>query len=127
MNVKACLSILGACMVAVALVGCGGDTGGPTLSAVKGTVKYKGSVVKGASVAFTCQGGQVAMGTTDDSGVFTLTTNGRPGSPQGPATVTISKFAGGQQGPTSVQELKPEDMMKMQKAQMGQVEGPINR
>lgn len=113
-------------MVAVALIGCGGDTGGPALSPVKGVIKYKGAPVKGAAIAFIGQGGQVAMGTSDDSGNFTLTTNGRPGAPHGPATVTASKFAGGQQGPTSTGELKPEDMMKMQKAQMGQAEGPKN-
>ena len=104
---------LSVCVAAgAALVGCGGE-GGPALSPVKGVVKYNGNPVQGASVSFAYENGQLAVGATDASGSFSLTTNGRPGAPLGAAKVGINKAdaaAGGQDMTT----MKPEDMQKMQ-------------
>lgn len=104
---------LGACLAAsAALVGCGGE-GGPSLSPVKGVVKYNGAPVQGASVSFSYENGQLAVGSTDASGAFSLTTNGRPGAPLGVAKVGVNKAdtaSGGQETTT----MKPEDMQKMQ-------------
>lgn len=104
---------LGVCLAAsAALAGCGGE-GGPALSPVKGVVKYNGNPVQGASVSFAYEDGQLAVGSTDASGSFTLTTNGRPGAPLGAAKVGVNKAdaaAGGQDMTT----MKPEDMQKMQ-------------
>ncbi|MEY4178504.1 MAG: hypothetical protein RLY70_2078 [Planctomycetota bacterium] len=105
--------ILGAFLAAsAAFVGCGGE-GGPSLSPVKGVVKYNGAPVQGASVSFLYESGQLAVGATDASGSFSLTTNGRPGAPLGAAKVGVNKVdtaAGGQDTTT----MKPEDMQKMQ-------------
>ena len=108
---------IGACLAAVAaFVGCGGE-GGPALSPVKGVVKYNGAPVQGASVSFAYESGQLAVGSTDASGNFTLTTNGRPGAPLGAAKVGVNKAntaSGGQETTT----MKPEDMQKMQMEMM---------
>ena len=100
------LVVLG--LVCVGLVGCGGS-GGPSLTAVKGKVTYKGQALAGASVNFMPEKGNPAVGVTDTNGEFTLTTGGRPGAEQGKHRVGISKMSstGGVANPT------PDDMAKM--------------
>jgi hypothetical protein len=100
----------------LALVGCGGD-GGKALSPAQGTVKYNGQPVAGASVSFMFDNGaEVAAGSTDASGKFTLTTGGRSGAPIGNAKVVISKMTGGVTAGVNTDQMKPEDMRKMQMA-----------
>jgi hypothetical protein len=97
------------CLVAL-MVGCtqGDDMG---LVRAKGTVLYNGQPVAGANVTFAHIDGHLATGTTDAQGVFTLTTNGRPGAMLGDHKVGISKF---ENNMPDTSQLKPEDMMRMQ-------------
>lgn len=66
----------------VGLVGCGGTT----LAPVKGTVKYKGSPVKGGNLTFAPVGkggeapGRPAVATVQQDGTYKLTTEGREGA-----------------------------------------------
>jgi hypothetical protein len=89
------------------LAGCGDSL---NLKPVTGTVTYNGKPVDGASVAFISMDKPVAIGTTDASGKFTLSTNGKEGAPLGSHKVTVAKstaVAGAGEG------AKAEDMMKM--------------
>jgi hypothetical protein len=99
------------------------DTSGVKLAKVKGHVTYKGAPLKGASVKFYPEKGPMAIGMTDDSGDFTLTTNGRPGATIGSHKVAITKVSG-PAGPAMPANPSPEDMMKMQKAQMNKPSRP---
>ncbi|MFM8250666.1 MAG: hypothetical protein ACKOBW_03600 [Planctomycetota bacterium] len=100
----------------VTLVGCGGE-GGKALSPAQGTVKYNGQPVSGASVSFLFDNGaEVAAGSTDASGKFTLTTGGRSGAPIGDAKVVISKITGGTTAGVNTDQMTPDDMRKMQMA-----------
>jgi len=99
------------------------DSSGVKLGKVKGHVTYKGSPLKGASVKFYPEEGPMAIGMTDDNGDFTLTTNGRTGAVLGTHKVAITKMSG-EAGPAVPANPKPEDMMKMQKANMGKQTGP---
>jgi hypothetical protein len=102
--------------------GCGSD--GNQLARATGQVNYKGKPLQGASVKFYPEGGgPMAIGTTDDSGRFTLTTNGRAGAPVGNHKVSITKMSAGAAA-AAVSAPTPEDMMKMQKANMGKPTGP---
>ena len=98
----------GTALAAVWLGGCGGESG-PPLHRVTGTVLYDDQPVEGAVVAFRGdQALQLATGTTDDQGRFTLTTR-RPGdgAVAGRHTVTVSKFivdVGANAGPVSMEE-----------------------
>lgn len=89
------------------LAGCGGNELGTV--GVTGTVTYKDQPVAGANVTFASEGNPLALGTTDDKGVYTLTTSGNPGAVPGQHKVYISKIESS--GDTS--QLKPEDMASM--------------
>ena len=66
----------------------------------------------------------MALAITDSEGNFTITTNGRPGATVGTHKVAISKITG---SATPTAAPKPEDMMKMQKDNMGKANtGPKN-
>ncbi|MFO0817152.1 MAG: hypothetical protein U1A77_04355 [Pirellulales bacterium] len=106
----------GVLLAFASLVGCG--DGGPPLSQVKGTVKYNGQPVDGAVVTFQYENGQMAVGSTDASGVYTLVTNGNPGAPLGKALVGVTKTNSGVSGDAT--SMKPEDMQKMQQKMMQQ-------
>lgn len=77
------------------VVGCGGDAAGPKLVRVTGTVTFKGQTVQGALVTFSptgAAGRRAAVGTTDASGRFNLTTiNPGDGAMPGTYAVGISK------------------------------------
>ncbi|MEX1039242.1 MAG: carboxypeptidase-like regulatory domain-containing protein [Pirellulaceae bacterium] len=61
-------------VVALGLIGCGGD---PTVAKVSGTVTLDGEPVEGASVIFSpIGGGRPATGQTDSQGNFQLSTYG---------------------------------------------------
>lgn len=92
------------------LVGCGGS-GGPSLTAVKGKVTYKGESLAGATVTFMPEKGTPAIGVTDASGNFTLSTGGLPGAVEGTHRVGITK-ATSTNAPANP---TPNDMMKMMK------------
>ncbi len=89
------------------LAGCGGNELGTV--GVTGTVTYQDQPVAGANVTFAADGSPLALGTTDDKGVYTLTTTGSPGAVPGAHKVYISKMESS--GDTS--QLKPEDMETM--------------
>ncbi|MEK6257574.1 MAG: hypothetical protein AABP62_03050 [Planctomycetota bacterium] len=101
------------------IVGCGGDSG-PKLAGVTGTVTYGGKPLAGATVTMQTEGvkGQASLGSTDSSGKFKMTTGGRAGVPVGKARVGISKAADTTGGAAKT-DMKPEDMMKLQKAAGG--------
>ena len=100
----------------VGIAGCGGE-GGKKLAPVQGTVKYNGNPVAGASISFLFDNGaEVAAGSTDPSGKFTLTTGGRSGAPIGSAKVVVSKITGGATAVTNTEQMTPDDMRKMQMA-----------
>ncbi len=59
-------------MIFVAFMGCGSDSG---TVPVKGKILLDGAPLPGASISFVPQGtGRQATGTTDDQGMFTLST-----------------------------------------------------
>jgi len=79
----------------IVTAGCGGGTEGrKDVYPVSGTVMFQGGPVIGASVAFSPDEKQpVAMGTTNDSGQFTLTTYEMDdGAAAGPYHVIVTKF-----------------------------------
>ena len=85
-------------LFAILVSGCGGGPSydGPPMGKVTGKVTYNGNPVAGATV--TMKGSMYpASGTTDESGVYTMTTSTGGGShegvPSGTVTVTITKFA----------------------------------
>ena len=89
-----CIFLLGAL-----LSGCsGGADGGKrvTVYRVKGVVKLNGGPIAGATVAFGPKEGQpTAMGRTNDSGEYTLTTyDSGDGAAKGIYTVTVIKIVG---------------------------------
>jgi hypothetical protein len=83
----------GCICLAALLGGCGS---GVKLSPVTGTVKYKGSTVEGAVVAFRSEEKKaktIATGTTDAQGRFELTTyQAGKGAAVGKYKVTVTKF-----------------------------------
>ena len=95
-------------LVVAGIVGCG--PGGPKLVPAKGKVTYKGEPLAGASVTFIHQDGQIAVGSTSDSGEFSLVTVGEPGAMVGQHKVGIRKSASVEGMPANP---KPEDMFKM--------------
>ncbi len=84
-----------------------------------GTVTYKNAPLKAASIKFLPADGPMAVGMTDENGKFKLTTGGRPGAVIGPHKVAITKMTGGTEAAAMPSSPKPEDMMKMQKENMG--------
>jgi len=89
------------CLVLVLLfVGCGEtvDADRPETAPVTGTVTYNGQPVEGATVTFMAgaSGGRGAVGTTDASGKFQLTTfEAGDGAIPGAYKVKIAKTVGG--------------------------------
>lgn len=83
----------------VSVLGCGGGGAGPKTLDVKGTVTLDGAPVAGANVSFAPKddkAGRTAVGVTDNSGKFTLSTaGGGPGAMPGSYRVAISKTEGG--------------------------------
>ncbi len=73
------------------LVGCSGSDG-PQVAAVEGTVTWEGKPLADAGVAFTPEKGPVAIGRTNESGQFNLSTQGRNGAVVGSHRVTIEAF-----------------------------------
>lgn len=104
------------------IAGCNPD--GVKLVKATGQVTYKGNPLKGANIKFIPGSGPMAIAITDDSGNFTITTNGRPGATLGLHKVAVTKITG---SVTPAAAPKPEDMMKMQKENMGKANtGPKN-
>ncbi|WP_417377707.1 hypothetical protein [Gimesia sp.] len=73
------------------LVGCSGSDG-PQVAAVEGTVTWEGKPLADAGIAFTPEKGPVAIGRTNESGQFNLSTQGRNGAVVGSHRVTIEAF-----------------------------------
>lgn len=109
--------VVGLCLVAGALAGCGSDDS-PTLVPATGTVYYNDKPISGAMVTFQVEGKPLATGQTNAEGKFVITTGGRPGAPLGDAKVGIAKTAAGTQDMTS---MKPDDMRAMQMANKNRV------
>ncbi|HEY0983010.1 MULTISPECIES: carboxypeptidase-like regulatory domain-containing protein [unclassified Schlesneria] len=98
------------CLLAMTfLSGCGsGVKNRPKLAKVKGVVKYKGEPVTDAAVSFMMDGApRAAVGRTDSSGRFQLTTfDTNDGAPIGTHKVTVAKVA----APTA--PMTPADLAK---------------
>jgi hypothetical protein len=109
-----------------ALIGCG-SSGPPPRALVPATgfVKYKGKPVAGATVMFAAEIGNPAMGMTDETGAFKLTTGGQPGVVIAKCKVTVTKP--GEQGAGLSTDMKPSDMEKMiqQKKSLAPPKGAI--
>jgi hypothetical protein len=75
----------------VLLPGCGGGSG-PVMYAAKGKVTYQSKPVPDANVMFAPENGAPAMGKTDSSGYFSLSTNGQSGAMPGKGIWTITAF-----------------------------------
>lgn len=106
-------------LMLLSLVGCAGGSGPSIpLAECKGSVTYEGKPVSGAAVTFVVEGAPLAVATTDSTGKFVMTTNGRKGAPIGSAKVGISKTAAPPEGAVATTEMKPEDMRKMQMENM---------
>jgi len=91
------------CLITIA--GCGGSTEGrKDVYPVSGTVMYQGGPVIGASVALSPDEKQPpAMGITNDSGAFTLTTyESDDGAAAGSYHVIVTKFHGPKVDPGEV-------------------------
>lgn len=73
-----------------ALVGCGEDIGGVRFASATGVVTYKGAPLAGAQVMAIPEKGPLAMGNTDTSGKFTLSTGARSGVAIGKIRVSVS-------------------------------------
>jgi hypothetical protein len=104
------LTILISGVFTLLFAGCGG----PSLKPASGTVTYKGAPVEGASVVFSPVKGPLGNGTTDASGKYTISTEGKPGAMLGKHEVMISKFT----SPTTVPGggTSPQDMINAAKA-----------
>ena len=89
----------------------------------QGTVTYKNAPLPGATVVFVPDKGPTASGMTDSSGVFKLSSGGRPGAAVGKSKVTVTKGDPNAASKAAAQ-MKPEDMMKVQK---GEVAAPENK
>ena len=94
-------------LVIVILCGCDpADTGPPTFP-VTGTVTIKGSPVEGVAVSFVSDGsGESAVGVTDSSGKYKLTTRVKDdGAVVGKYKVTLAKYDGQKQGVSNPSEM----------------------
>ena len=84
-------------LAAAACIACGGCSGSdrPACAPVRGEVTYLGKPVVGATVAFLCHGApRPAMGTTDATGTYQLTTfEPDDGAVIGTHVVTVKKYA----------------------------------
>lgn len=117
MNRRIALLLGTALGVMVCFSGC--DPSSVKLAPVTGVVTYKGAPLKTANIKFLPAEGPMAVGMTDEQGKFKLTTNGRPGAVLGLHKVVITKVTGGTEAAAVPSSPKPEDMMKMQKENMG--------
>jgi len=93
MKARSGWAVLMAALVAAACCGCGGKADKTGTLKAGGRVTYKGEPVSGATVTLVPQArGRAAVGTTDDSGRFQLTTLS-PGDGALPGTykVTVTK------------------------------------
>jgi hypothetical protein len=90
------LSIASAVMIGIGvlLAGCSGS-GRPATAPVRGQVRYEGRPVANATVAFLCPGApRLAVGTTDQSGNYQLTTyEENDGAIIGTHVVTVNLYA----------------------------------
>lgn len=88
--------VMSICAVSLLISGCGGGgtAGRKTAYPVSGTIKFLGVPVIGAVVSFTPQDGQpAAVGRTDDSGNYFLTTyESADGAVAGNFAVVVMKF-----------------------------------
>ena len=98
-------------LLGIGLVGC--TPGGPQQAQVKGKVTYKGQPLAGATVNFTPEQGQLAVGVTDSNGEYTLSTGGSPGAVLGKHKVSITKVGAQAEGTAN---MTPDDYAKMAKA-----------
>ena len=82
------------------------DTGPPTY-AVTGTVTMKGKPAEGVAVSFVPEGsGESAVGVTDSTGKYTLTTRVKDdGAVAGKYKVTMAKYDGQKQGVSEPSEM----------------------
>ncbi|WP_139228664.1 transthyretin-like family protein [Planctomicrobium piriforme] len=71
------------------LLGCGHSTDLPETADVEGVVTYQGQPLSSASVIFSPESGPIAMGVTDQNGVFHLKTQGSDGAKIGNHQVTV--------------------------------------
>ncbi len=94
--------------------GCGGD--GPKLAKVTGKVTYKGQPLKSANIKFYPPSGPIAVGITDDNGMFSMNTNGRAGASLGMNRVAITKMTAGTAGAQPTTTMSPDDMKNMAKS-----------
>jgi hypothetical protein len=83
----------------------------------QGTVTYKNAPLAGATVVFVPDSGPTASGMTDSSGVFKLSSGGRPGAAVGKSKVTVTK-GDPNAASKAAGQMKPEDMMKVQKGEV---------
>ncbi len=98
---------IGCSILVLVFVGCGetGDADRPATAPVTGSVTYNGQPVEGATVTFMAGSseGRGAVGTTDASGKFQLTTfEAGDGAIPGSYKVKIAKTVGG--GPQTAEE-----------------------
>lgn len=89
---KLCAAAAALCIAAI--VGCGGGNSNPTTYPVTGTVTQGASPVEGATVTFVPSGsGKSAVGITDSSGKYALTTfESGDGAVPGEYKVRVAKF-----------------------------------
>lgn len=83
-------ALMGLCLI----TGCSSGKG-PKLAAADGTVTFMGAPLAGASVIFIPDKGPVAMGITDTSGKFVLSTGPDRGALVGPGKFTVTASTGG--------------------------------
>jgi hypothetical protein len=120
-------SLLLACLVVPALLGCGGDSG-PALYEAGGVVTFKGQPLANATVQFipgeTDKGVPSAQGTTNDKGEYRLKVRGQAGAAAGTYSVVVQKFEGADEAAAAAaasnpgQPSTPEEAMKQMAANM---------
>jgi hypothetical protein len=93
----------GAILLLAVLAGCGGSDR-PTMAETVGTVTYKSKPLPKANVVFMPASGPAAYGSTDENGVFALSTQGDPGAMVGEGTFVITAY-------DELPEPKPEHLL----------------
>lgn len=84
-------------LLPVAFVGCGGDGGGAEdwkLAPISGVVKLQGKPMEKPVVTFIPDKGPSAVGIGDETGAFTMRTNGSKGVVIGKCKVTVTSSGG---------------------------------
>jgi len=122
-----CRSVLFACLVVPAILGCGGDAG-PALYEAGGVVTYKGQPLPNATVQFipgeADKGIPSAQGTTNEKGEYRLKVRGQAGAAAGTYSVVVQKFEGADEAAAAAsastpgQPSTPEEAMKQMAANM---------